>query len=104
LDGLLEVVKVDAAGVGFVAEHHSGPLAVAHGAGAAVGEQVDIDVFGFEQKGVVAGFPDGFFPFLPGRHFNGFHHFDLPGLGPGAAAGLFAHCLESVWHMVLFSI
>ena len=35
LDGLLEVVEVAAAGVGLVAQHHAGPLPVAHGRGAA---------------------------------------------------------------------
>ena len=53
---LPQVVKVLAAGIGFVAQHHARPLAVAHGIGAAVGQQVDIDVLGAQQKGVVARF------------------------------------------------
>ncbi len=59
LHGVFEVVEVAAAGVGLVAQHHAGPLAVAHGVGAAVGEQVDVDVFGAEQEGVVAGLVEG---------------------------------------------
>ena len=51
---LPQVVKVLAAGIGFVAQHHARPLAVAHGVGAAVGQQVDVDVLGAQQKGVVA--------------------------------------------------
>ena len=43
-DRLLQPVEVPAACVGLVAEHHARPLAVAHGAGAAVGEEVDVDV------------------------------------------------------------
>ena len=38
---LLEVVEVAAARVCLVAQHHAGPLAIAHGGGAAVGQQVD---------------------------------------------------------------
>ena len=56
LDGFFQVVEVAAAGVGFVAQHHARPLAVAHGAGAAVGQQVDVDIVGAQQEGVVAGF------------------------------------------------
>ena len=59
LDGLLEVVVVAAAGVGLVAQHHAGPLAVAHGRGARVGQQVDVDVVRVEQEGVVAGLGEG---------------------------------------------
>ena len=54
LHRVFEVVEVAAAGVGLVAEHHAGPLPVAHGVGAAVGQQVDVDVFGAQQEGVVA--------------------------------------------------
>ncbi len=45
-DGVAEVIEVAAAGVGLVAHHESGPLAVAHGRGAAVGEQVHGDALG----------------------------------------------------------
>src|SRR5450756_1900933 len=72
----LEVVEVAAAGVGLVAEHHAGPLAVAHGARAGVGEQVDVDVLALQQKGVVAGLADGALAFLAGRHLYGFDHLD----------------------------
>jgi hypothetical protein len=55
MDRVLEVVVVDAPGVGLVAEHQPGPLAVAHGAGARVGEQVDVDILAAEKEGVEPG-------------------------------------------------
>ena len=79
---LPQIVKVLAAGIGFVAQHHARPLAVAHGVGAAVGQQVDVDVLGAQQKGVVARFGDKLFAFGKRGHANGFDHFDLPGLRP----------------------
>jgi hypothetical protein len=59
LHGFFEVVEVLAAGVGLVAQHHAGPLPVAHRAGARVGQQVDVDVVALEQEGVVAGLTNG---------------------------------------------
>ena len=91
--GVFEVVEVAAAGVGLVAQHHAGPLAVAHGVGAAVGEQVDVDVFGAEEEGVVAGRVKGDLAGGAVDHLDGLDHLDLPGLGPGAAAKLLAHGL-----------
>ena len=55
LDGRLEVVEVAAPGVRLVAEHHPGPLAVAHRGRAGVGEEIDVDVVAVEQERVVAG-------------------------------------------------
>ena len=91
LHGGFEVVEVAAARVGLVAQHHPRPLPVAHGAGARVGEQVDVDVFGFQEEGVVAGLGEGPLAFLARGHPEGLDHLDLPGLGPGAAAELLAH-------------
>ena len=59
LDGRLEVVVVAAPRVGLVAEHHPGPLAVAHRRRARVGQQVDVDVLAAEQERVVAGLGEG---------------------------------------------
>ncbi len=64
LHRLLQVVKVSAAGIGLVAQHHARPLAVAHGAGAAVGEQVDVHVLGAQEEGVVARLLQGARPLL----------------------------------------
>ncbi len=52
---LLEAIEVAAARVGLVADHQGRPLAVAHRARAAVGQEVDVDVVGAQQEGVVAG-------------------------------------------------
>ena len=93
LDGVLHAVEAAAAGVGFVAEHHGGPLAVAHGGGAGVGEQVDVNVFRSQEKGVVAGGLEGVLAFFGGGDFYRLDHFDLEGLGPGLL--LLGHLLGS---------
>ena len=85
---LPQVVEVAAARVGFVAEHHARPLDVTHGVGAAVREQVDIDILGAQQEGVVAGLDDELLALLAGRHADGLDHLDLPGLSPGAPGRL----------------
>src|SRR5262249_33170181 len=54
-DGIAEAQKAGTAGVTLVAAHHARPLLGGHGAGAGVGEQVDQDVFGGQQKKVVVG-------------------------------------------------
>ena len=94
LHGLLEVVVVAAAGVGLVAQHHAGPLAVGHGRGARVGQQVDVDVVRAQQEGVVAGLGEGALAGGPVGDGQRLDHLDLPGLGPGAAAMLLAHGVE----------
>ena len=53
-DGILKMIEVAAARVGLIAEHHPRPLPVAHCAGAAVGEEVDVHVLGSKKKRVVA--------------------------------------------------
>ena len=51
--GSLESSPGATAGIAFVAEHESRPLAVGHGARAAVGQQVDGDVVGVQEEDVV---------------------------------------------------
>ncbi len=92
LHRLLQVVVVAAAGVSLVAQHQPGPLAVAHGAGAAVGEQVDVDQLGGQKEGVVAGFFDGLHTLFTRGHEEGFDHLDLEGLGPGCLAHVDRRC------------
>ena len=82
LDSFLEVIEIDAAGVSLVTEHDAGPLAVAHRAGAAVGQQVDVDIRGAQQEGVVSGLFGGFGALCLADHFDRFDHLDLPRLGP----------------------
>jgi hypothetical protein len=43
-DGGLEMEEVPAAGIGFVADHHAGPLVVAHGRRPGIREEVDEDL------------------------------------------------------------
>ena len=75
--GVLEVVKATAAGVGFITEHEGGPLAVAHGAGAGVREQVDVDVLGSQQEGVVAGLLERCSPLREAEQAQPLHDLDL---------------------------
>src|SRR5450759_2761533 len=96
LDGLLEVVVVPAAGVRLIAEHHSGPLPVAHGGRAGVRQEVDVDVVRAEQEGVVPGLAQGRLARRALRHGERLDHLDLPRLGPRSAAGLLAHRVEGL--------
>ena len=85
-----QVVEVAAAGIGLVAEHHAGPLVVAHGRGARVGEEVDVDVLAAEQEGVVARLGRGRHPLATGQHLDRLHDLDAEWLGPRAMARLAA--------------
>ncbi len=91
LHRLFQVVEVPAAGISLVAHHHAGPLPIAHGAGAAVGEQVNVGVGRAQQEGIVARLFQRFRSLLPTDHVDGLDHLDLPGLGPGTASKLLAH-------------
>jgi hypothetical protein len=74
--GSLEAVKGRRAGIGLVAGDHPRPLARRHGAGAAVGEQVDQHVAGVEQKRVVAGGLQRRFPLRQRGEANRLHRAD----------------------------
>ena len=94
-DGLLEVVVVAAPRVRLVAEHHPGPLAVAHGRRPRVGQEVDVDVVAVQEERVVAGLGQGAPRARLARgHRQRLDHLDLPRLGPAAAAVLLAHRVE----------
>ncbi len=87
-----KVIEVLASGVRFVTKHQARPLVIAHGAGAAVGQQVDVHILGAEQKGVVPGFGYALLTILSGRHADRLNHFYFPGLGPRSS------CWFRVWH------
>ena len=91
LDRFFQMIEVAAAGVGFIAQHDARPLAIAHRAGAAVGEQIDVDIFRSQQERVVTGFLRGALASGAIDHGQRLDHLDLPGLGPGSAAKLLAH-------------
>ncbi len=74
------------AGVGLVTPHHRRPLLLAHGAGAGVGQQVNVNLVGPQGKDVVARPPDGSLSLLPGDEPDGFDHLDLEGLASGHGA------------------
>jgi len=67
--------KAVAAGIGFIALHNPGPLVAAHGAGAAVGQQVNQDIIGMNTERVVFGFGQDFFSFFFGSEIDRFHRF-----------------------------
>ena len=92
----LQLVKVTAAGVGFVAHHHAGPLAVRHGAGAAVGQQVDVHVFAAQQEGVPAGSSQCLAAVFRGGLFDGLYHLDAERFG-NASCHVDAPCLRPTW-------
>ncbi len=98
VDRVFEVVEVLGAGVGLIADHHAGPLAVAHRVGAAVGEQVDVDVARAEQEGVVAGVDQGALTGGAVGHVQRLDHLDLPRLRPGTAAELLAEGAGGAGH------
>ena len=96
--GFFQMIEVLAARVGLVAQHHAGPLPIAHGVGAAIGEKIDVNVFRAEQKRVEAGLDNGLFPLPAGSHLQRLDDFDFPRLGPGTSSepgergsGFFGH-------------
>ncbi len=82
-DGVLHVVERAGAAVALVAHHHGAPLAVAHGAGAGVGQQVDVDVVAFEHEDVVVGLFEPFLALGAGGLLDGFYHLDFPRFSKG---------------------
>jgi hypothetical protein len=80
LDGFLEAVIAVAASVGLVAAHDACPLGCTHGAGAAVGQQIDENVAGGEQEYIIRGVDDQPFPLRARGHANGLDRLDAKGL------------------------
>src|SRR5690554_2462147 len=76
LHRLLQMLKVLAPGIGLVAQHQPSPLLIAHGVGATVGKQVDVDIFGVNKEGVVTGLLDNPFPLLSGCHLHRLYAFN----------------------------
>src|SRR4030042_3079917 len=81
-----QVVEVPAPCIGLVPLHEPGPLVVAHGRGATVRQEVDVDIFAPQEESVVAGLPDERLALLAGGHLYGLDHLDLEGLSPRAAS------------------
>src|SRR5690554_6018117 len=70
------MLKVLAAGIGLVTQHQPSPLLIAHGVGATVCEQVDVDIFGVNKEGVVTRLFDNPFPLLSGCHLHRLYAFN----------------------------
>ncbi len=77
-DGVFHVVERTGAAVALVAHHHGGPLAVAHGAGAAVGQQVDVDIVALQHEHILVGFVEPFLTLFASAFLDGFYHLDFP--------------------------
>ena len=75
--GFFEVVEVAAAGIGFVTNHQACPLVVTHCVGAAVGQEVDVNIFGIQQERVVTRFLHVFLALFAVGHRNRFNGFDF---------------------------
>jgi hypothetical protein len=99
LDGLLKVAEVAAAGVGLVPQHNAGPLVVTHRGGAAVSQQVDVNVRRPEEEGIESSLRDAFLPLLAGSHPDRLHHLDFERLSPGTPPSGF-HCLHALSAML----
>ena len=77
-DGVFHVVERAGAAVALVAHHHRAPLAVAHGAGAAVGQQVDVDIVALQHEDILVGFVEPLFALFAGGFLDRFNHLDFP--------------------------
>jgi len=76
VDGLLKVVIIFAARIGFITHHHPGPLMVAHRRSAAVGEQIDVDTRSGEPEHIESRFTDELVALLAGGPAQGFDDLD----------------------------
>ena len=90
LHGIAEAVEAAAAGVALVAFHDGGPLMRGHGAGAGVGQQVDEDVVGREQKQVVVRGAQQMLALFAGGPADGLNALDAERLDDGLDGHVFS--------------
>ncbi len=76
LDCLLKTVITLGAGVRFISAHDTRPLLIAHGVGAAVSEQVNINILSGNVEQVVMRLYQRRFPFCSRGHFDFFNYLD----------------------------
>ena len=76
LNGFLEAVITLGASVRFIPAHHTGPLFVAHRVGAAVGQQIDVYVFGRNVKKIEMRLRQRCLPLCSGGHLHFFNYLD----------------------------
>src|SRR5690606_29550857 len=81
MDLLVQGFPAARTGIAFVAEHDAGPLVLAHGARAAVREQVDEHIGRVELERVITRSLERFEAISGGRHLERFDHLDLEWFG-----------------------
>ena len=103
LDGGFKTVEASASGVGFVAHHHRGPLPVAHGGSAGIGEQIDINIVRPQQERVITGLANSLFSLGRAGNPDLLNHFDLERLCPCALLDchLISSWCDSQWDRLL---
>ena len=79
--GFFKMLIIAALSVCFITEHHAGPLVVAHGAGAGVGQQIDKDILRFQVEDVEVSFANALFAFFAGNEINRLYDLDSVWLG-----------------------
>ena len=80
-------------GIGLIAAHHGGPLFGGHGGGAGIGEQVDENLLGIDQKEIVAGRFDQLLALFSRGAPNGLDTLDAEGFDNGSNGHGFADSL-----------
>jgi len=80
-DGLFQIIEIPAAGIGFIARHQAGPLVVAHRAGSAVGQKINVDIFSLKGKRIISGRLQGLDSFFLRNQPDRFDHFNSERFG-----------------------
>ena len=75
-DLLFQLVEGAAAGVALIATHDVGPLLLAHGGGARIGQKIDEHVLGAQVEQVVVGLFQQGAPFGHAGHADGLYGLD----------------------------
>jgi hypothetical protein len=83
LDGFLQPEERVGPRVALVAGHYARPLAVAHGPGARVGEQVDVHLVGFQLKHIVMSLLNPLLALFSRALADRLHHLDFPRFSKG---------------------
>ncbi len=79
----LHALPAPRTGIGLIALHHARPLPGAHGAGAAIGHEVDHHIVRSQQERIVVGVLQVLRALRFGAHADGLHALDAEGLDDG---------------------
>ena len=77
-DRLLKLIETRRTCVALVAQHHGGPLAVAHRSRTTIGKAVDIDLLGPQLEHIIIGGLQPLLTLCARTLTDGFNHLDLP--------------------------